>query len=267
VINKKLGPELPGGLSGFMQGMQNFAAKAWKTTQMDKVLNLLTFITTVHNAAMLSSNLGSTLAEVTGEALKAIGIKDEQDNAIDVGSILGKTVEAAVKGIVGEEVYNGTQKTWNKLNRIVQTASQIMWTVRSMADSAREVGEWTAENTGKIGNALKRFGVVGENAYGAMPESMTTQGKWFARVAKYRAGVDNLDDAASSLQGVLSEVNELKDEGKELKEQKEAFDKAIKEATPKEREENDATKAKAATEKTASASPSLDGISRDKGAT
>jgi uncharacterized protein YoxC len=267
VINSKLGDAVPGGLSGALGRMQDFAAKAWKATQMDKVLNLLTFITTVHNAAMLSSNLGSTLAEVTGEALKAIGIKDEQDNAIDVGSILGKTVESTVKGIVGEEVYAGTKKAWNKLNRIVQTASQIVWTVRSMADSAREVAEWSAENTGKIGNALKRFGVVGENAYGAMPESMTTQGKWFARVAKYRSGVDNLDDAASSLQGVLSEVNEIKDEAKELKEQKEAFDKAIKEALPKEREENDPAKAKAATEKTASASPDLDGVSRDKGAT
>jgi hypothetical protein len=265
VINKKLGPELPGGLSGFMQGMQTFAARAWKTTQMDKVLNLLTFITTVHNAAMLSSNLGSTLSELTGLALQTIGIKDEEDNAIDVGSILGKTVESAVKGIVGEEVYNGTKTTWNKLNRIVQTASQVIWTVRSMADSAREVTEWTAENTGKIGNALKKWGIVGENAYKWMPERITAQNKWTRQVDKFKEGVGGIDDAASSLTGALSEVRSIQEEANELKDQKTEFDKAIKEAIPKDRVDNDKAKEKATQAKTASQSPDVSATPREKG--
>jgi uncharacterized protein YoxC len=231
---------------------------------MDKVLNLLTFATSLHNAAMLSSNLGSTLSELTSTALSVVGIKDEKDNPLDVGSILGSTIENAIKGVVGEEVYTGVKTTWNKLNRIVQTASQVVWTIRSMTDSVREIGEWTAENTGKIGNALRRFGVVGENAYGAMPERMTAQGKWFARVDRFRNQTESLDDAASSLQGVLSEVRSIQEEATELKEQKDNFDKAVKDALPKEREDNTATKARTDAEKSASSGPSVEGVSRNR---
>jgi hypothetical protein len=197
--------------------------------------------------------------------LQTIGIKDEEDNAIDVGAILGKTIENAVKSVVGEEVYSGTKTAWNKLNRIVSTASQLMWTIRGIADSSKEVAEWTAENTGKIGNALKKWGVVGENAYGWMPEKMTQQGRWFARVERYRQNVDGLDDAASSLQGVLSEVREIQEEAGELREQKDKFDAAIKDALPNQREENTATKDAATTSKSASGSPNLDGVSTQKG--
>jgi hypothetical protein len=264
-INQKMGDALPGGLSGFLQGMQTFAAKAWKATQMDKVLNMLTFVTSIHNAAMLSSNLGSTLSELTGLALQTVGIKDEEDNAINVGAILGKTVENLVKGVVSEEVYNGTKTTWNKLNRIVQTASQVIWTVRSMADSAREVAEWSAENTGKIGNALKRWGVVGENAYKWMPERITAQNKWSRQIDKFKEGVSGIDDAASSLTGALSEVRSIQEEANELKDQKTEFDKAIKEAIPKDRVDNDKAKEKADQAKTASQSPDVSATPREKG--
>jgi hypothetical protein len=265
VINDKMGDKVPGGLSGALGRVQAFAETAWKATQMDKVLNLLTFVTSIHNAAMLSSNLGSTLSELTGLALQTIGIKDEKDNAIDVGSILGKTVEAAVKGVVGEEVYNGTKTTWNKLNRIVQTASQVIWTVRSMADSAREVSEWTAENTGKIGNALKKWGIVGENAYKWMPERITAQNKWSRQVDKFKEGVSGIDDAASSLTGALSEVRSIQEEANELKDQKTEFDKAIKEAIPKDRADNDKAKEKADQAKTVSQSPDVSATPREKG--
>jgi hypothetical protein len=266
VINQKLGAQIPnGGIAAFLGRMQAFAETAWRATKMDKVLNALTFVMTLHNAAMLSKNLGQTLGELTGLALQTVGIKDENEQAIDINAILGKSIENFAKAIVGEEVYNGTKATFNKLNRIVQSASQIIWTIRSIGDSSREIAEWTAENTGKIGNALKRWGIVGENAYKWLPERITQQGKWFAKVDRIRNNVDNLDDAASSLTGALSEVRSIQEEMGELKEQKENFDKAIKEATPKDRPDNDTIKAKTDTEKAASPSPNLDGVNRSRG--
>jgi hypothetical protein len=264
-INTKLGDQVPGGISGALGRVQQFAETAWKATQMDKVLNLLTFVTSLHNAAMLSSNLGSTLSELTSTALSVVGIKDEKDNPLDVGSILGSTIENTIKGVVGEEVYTGVKTTWNKLNRIVQTASQVIWTVRSMADSAREVTEWTAENTGKIGNALKRWGIVGENAYKWMPERVTAQNRWTRQVDRFKEGISGIDDAASSLTGALSEVRSIQEEANELKENKEAFDTAIKEAIPKDRVDNDKAKEKADQAKTASQSPDVSNTTRDKG--
>lgn len=248
IINNKLGDQVPGGISGFLG---RFA----KSIHLDKILNALTLITTLHNAAMLSRNLASTLGEVTAQALSVIGLKDENDSPIDINGILSKQINEFVENLIGKEVWTGVKVAWNKASTIIASASQIVYTVRSMFDSAREVTEWIANNTGKIGNALKRFRVVGENAYPHMSENVTHQNAWMLKIQKYREGVDNLDDAASSLQGVLGEVGSIQSEFKELNEQKQKFDKAITDATPKTTPDNTPVKARRETELAASKAP------------
>ncbi|NJM88292.1 MAG: hypothetical protein HC847_15120 [Hydrococcus sp. RU_2_2] len=124
-----------------------------------------------------------------------------------------------------------------------------------MQDSAREIMEWTAENTGKIGNALKRFRVVGENAYKWMPERVTMTNAWTRKIDRFREGIDSLDDAASSLGGVLGEVQNIQQEAGQLNEQKEQFDKNIKDLTPKAREDNEPVKTDVTESKQASGAP------------
>jgi hypothetical protein len=265
-INTKLGAQIPnGGLGAFLLKMQDFAEKAWKATHLDKVLNALTLITALHNAMMLSRSLGSTLGELTGLALQVIGIKDETGGAIDVSQVLGGLTENFIKSIVGEETYNDTKKKWAAFNRIVQSTSQIIWTVRSMADSTGEIIEWAAENTGKIGNALKRFGVVGERAYKWMPERVRRQDAWTRKLDRVREGVESLDDAASSLTGALGEVRSIQEEFGELNEQKQNLATALKDGASLVRPDNEPVKQAADAAKTASGSPDLTGVSRNSG--
>jgi Sec-independent protein translocase protein TatA len=193
------------------------------------------------------------------------GLDKTTSEAFDFNEVLGKAVNETMEKALGAEVWSGTKTTFNKLNRIITTASQIVWTVRSIGDSAREVTEWTAENTGKIGNALKKFRVVGENAYPWMPERVTAQSKWQQRMQRFRDGTESLDDAASSISSVVGEVRSITEEVNEFKEQKEAFDKAIKEATPNSRPDNDSTKATADQSNAASKSPTLQPTDRTKG--
>lgn len=248
-IDNKLGPQISGG------GIGGFLQRAFQATRLDKILNALTLITTLHNAAMLSRNLGQTLGDLTGQALLVIGIKDENGSALDINAEIGRQVNNLMSTILGAETWAGTKENWNKANRIISSANQIMWTVRSIADSGREVTEWIANNTGKIGNALKRFRVVGENAYPHLAENVSHQNAWMLKVQTYREGVDTLDDAASSLQGVLGEVQNIQQEAQELTEQKQRFDASIKAAQPKTIPDNDPVKDRAAAMKTASLSP------------
>ncbi len=231
VIDNKLGPQLDGGISGYFK-------KAWEATRMDKVINLLTLLATLHNAAMLSRNLGQTLGDVASQVLQIFNIKDHEQRSIDVNQVIGDSINNAFKAALGEEVWNGVKETWNKANRIVQSTTQIIWTIRSIADSTKEILEWTAENTGKIGNALKRWGVVGDNAYKWMPEQVTITNAWSRKVDRAREGIETLDDAASSFSGALGEVQNVQEEFTQLDEQKKQFDNNLKELTPKEREDN-----------------------------
>jgi hypothetical protein len=239
-----------------LEKIQGFASTAWKATHADKVMNALTLVASLHNAAMLSRNLGETLGELTSQALATIGIKDSENSPLDINAAIGKSINSLMTSILGAEVYQGVKETWNKSSRIISSASQIVWTVRSIADSAREVTEWTAENTGKIGNALKKFRVVGENAYNWMPEKVTATNKWLSKVDKLKEGVDSLDDAASSFSSVLGEVQNIQQESQEIKEQGDKFKENVKLIQPKEREQNKPVEDARALELEASKSPS-----------
>lgn len=238
LANNKLGPILKGadGISGFLQ-------RAYAATHIDKALNAMNTVILLHNAAMLSRNLGSTLGDVTSQALTVIGIKDAQGAPIDVNKEIGTQVNTFMSNLVGAEVWAGTKTNWHKANNIIASASQIVYTTRSLFDSGKEVIEWIANNTGKIGNALKRFRVVGENAYPHLSENVTHQNAWALKIERFRQGTDSLDDAASSLQGVLGEVQNIQEEYKELQEQKQRFDKAIKDVQPKTFPDNTPVKA------------------------
>lgn len=242
-----------------LEAMQRFANTAWKATHMDKVLNTLSVVIALHNAAMLSRNLGETLGDLTSQALSTIGIKDSEGSPLDINGAISGTVNAMLTNILGAEVYQGIKETWNKSSRILSSASAIVWTVRSIADSTREITEWTAENTGKIGNALKRWRVVGENAYSWMPERMTATNKWLARVERARNNIDSLDDAASSFSSVLGEVQNIQQEYSELQEQETKFKENVKDLEPKVQEPNEPVQLAREEEREASKSPASQG--------
>ncbi len=261
LINTKLGPVMAG-----VNGIGGFLARTAEAAKLDKVLGAMNTVLLLHNAAMLSRNLGSTLGDLTSQALTTIGIKDSEGAGIDVNEILGKQANSFMESLVGAQVWAGTKASWNKASSIISSATNIMYTVRSMFDFTREILEWTAENTGKIGNALKRFRVVGENAYKWLPERVTVQNRFTRQIDRIREGTDSLDDAASSLSGVLGEVQSIQQEYADLQEQKQKFDKNISELTPKPRDENKPVSDAVTAAKTASKAPAeIENVFRGEG--
>ena len=233
VIDNKLGPQIAnGGISSFMQ-------RAWKTTRLDKVLNALNTLLLLHNAALLSRNLGQTLGDLTSTALSVFGIKDENDNPIDINEILSDRIEDLAISLLGEEVYNNARETWNKASRITSAAANLYYSARMIADSTQQVVEWTAENTGRIGNALKRFRVVSPNAYPWMTERVNSQSKIRQYFNRVRDGIDTLDDTASSMEGVLTDVIDIQDEFGEWDTKQTAFKDSVRELAPNIPENNE----------------------------
>ena len=206
-----------------VQLMQTFLNKAWESTRLNKLINMLTLISVIHNSAMLSRNVGETIGELASNALAAIGVKDEKGSALDINQLVGGSVQSFIQSVVGEQIYTDVSTSWKKASRIISSASMIVWTVRSINDTSKDVLEWTAENTGKIGNALKRFGVVGERAYPWMSERVKAQDAYRLKFERFTNGLESLEDTASSLSQVTSNVREIQEEYTELKQQKDDF--------------------------------------------
>lgn len=208
---------------GYLQKMQGFAEKAWETSRLQKVINALTLVTVLHNASMISRDVGETLGQALAQGLDVLGIEDEKGQALDVNGWFGKQANSFFEGIFGAERWRGINETWNKANRIISSASNIVYTIRSISDGVKEVTEMAAENTGKIGNALKRSGLVTERSYPWMAEKVRAQDAWSRKTARIMDGLESAENTASSLAQVTGNVKEIQDEMTELKEQTTAF--------------------------------------------
>ncbi len=207
-----------------LNAAKEFSEKVARAARLDKVYNLLTFITVIHNAQMLSGSLATTLMETLSLGLATVGIKDENESPIDIQSIINSTVEDKVKGIIGVENYTVLSDRWKKAVRVYQSAANITYQVRSLWDSAKSLAELTGANVGKIGNALRRDGVVSENAYGAMADNPLMVNSAMTRL-------QNLDEAASHLNSITSEAYGVTETVTQIKKDQDDFKKLVKEGT------------------------------------
>ena len=254
VINRKLGPELVGGISGFLGRMLSRLNKIADWMHLDRLLNILIWWQTLHNAYMLSNDLGQTLFSAISNVMAAIGFKDAEGNALNLSDILGKQIDELAQGVLGVTAWAGIKAEWKRLNRIYQAAANLLWSLQSIGQSiinaVEVVGGWVAS----IGNALRKFGTIGEKAFGWMNQSPNFDNKFFT-------GLENAQNVISQIDSVASEVLSVQQTVIQIGEQKKELEKALgevgdaKQGTPP----PEAAKQKEAGEaaKTASVTPAI----------
>jgi hypothetical protein len=207
-----------------LRGVNRFLKRANEQLKLDRILNILTLITTIHNAAMLSNSIKDTLVSAVDNAIATLGWlpKDEEGREIALSEMVNDTIENTIISIIGRDNYQGITTTWKKANRIYQAAANILYSLQSMMSSvinALEVGfGWVAW----IGNALKKWGVVTEKAYAWMNPSPNFQNKFFTALNKG-------EEIASNLEEVTSEVRETGETFNNLDELKKELDKSLEE--------------------------------------
>jgi hypothetical protein len=227
-IDGKLGAVLPnGGIGGMLSRIVSSSA-------VDKALQVATFVGVVHNAFNLSADLGRSFFSLSSSAINAslrtMGVTTGEDTPIDVGAIISGQIEAEMKALLGVQTWTQVNQAIASANRIYQAGSNVISNVWSMADSTRNVLEYTAENTGRIGNALKKERLVAPNAYPDMPERVTArtgvQRKWdniLEGVESLQSGVSALD---STFQSVVSINDSIADYQRSTAEFKDSIEKS-----------------------------------------
>ena len=148
-ILNRLGSQIPGGISGKL-------VNGFKWLKLDRALSILTFAATIQNHLMLSNDIGQTLLGAFSNVLTLIGLKDDNEQPYDIGSIINSTIENLVKGIVGVENYTVISAAWAKANRIYQATTNVLNAFQSLSSAILTGLEMTAGKVGKIGNALKK---------------------------------------------------------------------------------------------------------------
>ena len=209
-----------------LQATKNFLTTAWETTRMGKILEFLSVAISLHNAAMLSRNLGASIGDtISAIANNAISlIKNEDSTPIDINATLGNSIEGFLKSIIGADNYDDLGETFTKYNRILNAASNIIWTIQGIQMGLAYGLETVGNYTGRIGNALKKSGAVLENSYNWMNEKMN-----------FRSGrlgqLNNIINETQNVENVISEVHQVTSEFREIQEQTNYLGKQTKNLT------------------------------------
>jgi hypothetical protein len=201
------------GLSTSVSNLGTQMSNLFRKLGIDRMLNMLNTGLLLHNAMMLSNNLAQSLLYIIDNVINFIGFQatDAEGNVITASQVLGGTIQNFIIGMIGEEAYINARIELNKANRIYQAATNVAYTVVSFADIIKEISEIIVENTGKIGNALRRSGAVLENSYNIMPERNGIKTAMQKKLERFNEGLQELTEGAET----FVELTELLVEGKE----------------------------------------------------
>jgi len=213
-ILARLGAQLPGGIGGKLSRFADWM-------HLDRVLNIMILAATVHNALMLSNDIGQTLIGAINNVLQFIGLKKEDGSGFDIGSAISGSIESLIKGAIGADNYVELKAGWAKANRIYQATTNIFNSFQGLVSSILDANEMLGAMTGKIGNALRKSGTVLEKSY-----------EWFNPQPKYNRvtqGLEALQQGASTIQQVTQIPLDITAQVTELTTASTEFVQAIKE--------------------------------------
>jgi hypothetical protein len=197
-----------------------FAGSLYNNQFVQSSINYLTLATTLHNAAMLSRDIGETLGEVVDNGMSLAGrkFKDSEGNDVQFTELVGNNAKALLANVLGAERYAQLTLKWQKASAIFNTGASILSTTQSMLDPLSSAIEYGMENVSKLGNALKDDGVVSESAYPKMDETIRARrANRFARLTDTLEGAENI---TSNLASITSDAVSIKEDWKQLREDK-----------------------------------------------
>ena len=195
-------------ISNNLNKLSELSQKAWKAAQLDKILAVLTFITTTHNAMMLSRNLASTMGEATNSVLRFLKVKNPLNGEdLDVNQILGNSFNSYINQVFGSANVAATKKTFKAANRILTAANGAIMAIRQTKDAAVEVGEVLGDWIAKIVNGMITQGMFEDGIFPWMKEKPGFRDHY----SGYRNKVENIEEAVGS-------VSQLAESGVEFQE-------------------------------------------------
>lgn len=209
-VNDKMGGKIePGGLSGWMMRFTGWAV-------IDRLVNYLTLATTIHNATQLSSNIFVTLIQAMQNVLELFGITDSEGNAYNLNDLIGRSLNNMAEAIIGKDNLDNFKKVWAQYNRTYQAAGNLFSSLMNMGDSITQGLQVIGGQTGKIGNALRAWGVVSEKAYSWMNPSPNFSNPLLTKLNSLEETASVVENVSQQPLTVKSAKEELEQSSKDL---------------------------------------------------
>lgn len=195
-----------------LAAIQNFASTAWKASGADKVVQTVSAVASLHNAAMLSQNAAQSVGDVITNGLSLFNIKGFDGQPIDVNAAVGGAIRNKLVSVFGETNLNAASEAWLRLNRIHQAVSSTVYAIQGTKNALLEADEITGGHIAKIGNALQEQGMVEDDTYDWMNPEPDYQQPFKGILGK----IDSIEDMTNRVSSVVSTGLEIKENTTEL---------------------------------------------------
>lgn len=220
-----------------LQASYNFAQKAWGTLPIDKAMQGITLVASVHNAAMLSQNAAQSLGDAASQALQLFNIKNPvTGEAIDVNQVLGRTVKNTIERLLGAEAFAAATETWLKVNRIHQAAGATCCAIVGTRNALLEADEITGGNVAKLANSLQSQGVLEDDSFSYMDETPDYKTP-FGGILGF---IDKVDDFGNRVSSIVNSGLEIQQSSAEFVENSNQLKQAIDDFDIAKKEEENA---------------------------
>ena len=205
-----------------LQATKQFLDKAWNATGADKVLNAMNTVLALHNAYMLSRNLGQSIGDAASSILSAFNIKDSSGEEIDVNKFLSNRITDFVNKTIGAENAQALSTVLLSTNRIIVSAQGVISSVRGIKDAIQNGQEIIANRVGFLGNSFMSQGLLEEDSF----PWMETNNNFRNPFARFNQQVGNVQEFVDEINELAATGIEVKDNFSELTDEIENFSEA-----------------------------------------
>ncbi len=193
-----------------------------------RFMEVITMIGVLHNAFMLSNELGQTLFSIVDNAA-SIPIKIANPNGDDFDSkqLFSKSIESFFVGLFGKATYAEMVAAYKATNNIISTSSNLLSNVQNIIGETQNIQSVTSDWVRELGDALRDDGVISENNWEPKPEKYRFQSQRLGKLERMSQGIEKINNALQAIEEITSSVKDIVDTGNEIKENFEALDKQL----------------------------------------
>jgi hypothetical protein len=196
------------------------------------VTAILFLIRDIIGVVGLIINIASLTSTVTNIAQSFLAIFDSLASLMGLGDGISKPIEETFEGILnnvfGKEKVEYVKYNFARINTVFTAGANVFSKVRSTSAALAQGIETDAQNTSKIGNALRRAGVVDEKL--ALMDEKIAVNVDKSQLKILNEKLSKVSNVSSELSGIATDVKTAKDELKQLEKDKLEKEKAEKEA-------------------------------------
>ena len=227
IINNKLGEQLPnGGIGAKLSRFINWSVG-------DRVIGMMSMVASVHNAFMLSNNVGETLFSILDNLgnIGALIVKPDGDTNIDSKTWVTSNLDSLFSTMLGASTWKSVKASYRAANNILSTSSNAYNNLRSIHNDSQELLNMVRRDTAELGNALVEEGVISEDNWDVRDPKIKIKSKMLNRLDNMNRGLEEVDNKLEAIEQVTSTLLNIAQTAKEVRENVDSLNKELGDAS------------------------------------